>query len=110
MTPGSNPGTPTRFNTMSSTFTKKIEDFTCENCGTVVYGNGFTNHCSNCLWSKHVDVNPGDRACLCEGLMEPIESILKKQEYFVKQKCLKCGFFRVNSLGKNDNFSVLLNL
>ena len=107
MTPGSNPGTPTR---MSLKFKKTIEHFTCENCNTKVQGDGFTNHCPNCLWSKHVDIYPGDRACACGGLMEPVESILKKQEYFVKQKCITCGFYRINGLAKNDNFSVLLGL
>lgn len=36
-------------------FTRVIEDFICENCGTEVKGNGYTNHCPKCLWSKHVD-------------------------------------------------------
>ena len=53
-------------------FNRRIEDFTCEHCGTEVHGNGYTNHCPNCLWSKHVDINPGDRAADCGGLMEPI--------------------------------------
>ena len=45
-------------------FTRKVEDFTCEHCGREVHGNGYTNHCPHCLHSKHVDVNPGDRAGL----------------------------------------------
>lgn len=42
-------------------FTKTVEDFICAHCGTHVRGNGYTNHCPECLWSKHVDNNPGDR-------------------------------------------------
>ena len=32
---------------------------------------GYTsrNHCPFCLWSLHVDENPGDRACECGGEM-----------------------------------------
>ncbi|MFJ8519606.1 RNHCP domain-containing protein [Lysinibacillus xylanilyticus] len=47
--------------------------FQCENCGTIVEPNGsFRNHCPNCLFSKHMDNVPGDRASTCKGLMRPI--------------------------------------
>jgi len=49
-------------------FQKKKEDFKCEKCGREVIGTGYTNHCPDCLWSKHVDVNPGDRQSKCLGL------------------------------------------
>ncbi|WP_420871372.1 RNHCP domain-containing protein [Lysinibacillus xylanilyticus] len=32
----------------------------------------FRNHCPKCLFSKHVDTVPGDRASTCKGLMRPI--------------------------------------
>ncbi|MEK7158524.1 MAG: RNHCP domain-containing protein, partial [Patescibacteria group bacterium] len=47
---------------MSRTFQRRVEDFTCESCGAQVTGDGYTNHCPQCLVSKHVDVYPGDRA------------------------------------------------
>ena len=72
-------------------FQRKIEDFTCENCGAKVRGNGYTNHCPNCLYSKHVDINPGDRQEVCGGLMEPIFLILEKKGYKITHQCLKCG-------------------
>jgi len=39
------------------------EDFTCENCNEEVKALGYTarDHCPYCLYSKHVDKNPGDR-------------------------------------------------
>jgi len=37
-------------------FSKKVENFTCEACGNKVKGSGYTDHCPNCLYSKHVDV------------------------------------------------------
>ena len=61
-------------------FIKNIEDFTCEHCGAPVKGTGYTNHCPKCLWSKHEDVNPGDRASDCHGLMKPIDiGVLQKE-------------------------------
>jgi len=52
-------------------FQRQKEDFVCGECGTTVSGTGYTNHCPQCLWSMHVDVNPGDRAAACGGMMEP---------------------------------------
>ncbi len=76
---------------MGKRFQRKIEDFECENCGVFVKGDGYTNHCPKCLYSKHVDNNPGDRTNECGGLMKPINAFLKKQEWFLEQKCEKCG-------------------
>ena len=72
-------------------FQKRIENFICENCGRKIKGDGYTNHCSNCLWSKHVDINPGDRKEACRGLMKPIGINLKEGEYILIHCCLKCG-------------------
>ncbi|HLR46538.1 MAG TPA: RNHCP domain-containing protein, partial [Deinococcales bacterium] len=49
--------------------------FTCSNCGAEVpplARGGCRNHCPRCLHSLHVDVNPGDRASDCGGLLEPV--------------------------------------
>ena len=56
---------------MSQKFKRKIEDFVCGHCKQKVKGNGYTNHCPKCLWSKHVDLTPGDRASGCKGMMAP---------------------------------------
>ena len=64
-------------------FQKKVEDFVCERCGTFVKGTGYTDHCPKCLWSKHVDVNPGDRKSECLGTMEPIGVEVKSKEYII---------------------------
>ena len=58
---------------MPKLFQKTVEDFICEHCGNKVAGDGYTNHCPNCLWSKHVDVNPGDRAAICGGMMKAVK-------------------------------------
>ncbi len=91
-------------------FNRQIEDFTCEHCGTKVHGNGYTNHCPNCLWSKHVDINPGDRAADCGGLMEPIAVEMKNGEYILTQKCTKCGHIRRNKVCDDDNFDAVIAL
>lgn len=91
-------------------FTRQIENFICENCRTKVIGNGFTNHCPKCLYSKHVDVNPGDRAEVCGGLMKPISVIKKGDEYSVVQQCLRCGFERKNKVLSGDDFESLLKI
>lgn len=91
-------------------FNRRIEDFICEHCGAEVHGNGYTNHCPNCLWSKHVDVNPGDRAADCGGLMEPVDVELKNGEYILLQKCKKCGHLRKNKVSPEDNFEEIIKL
>ncbi|MFA6279068.1 MAG: RNHCP domain-containing protein [Candidatus Paceibacterota bacterium] len=91
-------------------FQKNKEDFTCEQCGAEVTGNGYTNHCPKCLWSKHVDVFPGDRAATCQGLMEPIDAALESEGYVILQRCVTCGHERRNKASKDDDFDVILQL
>lgn len=96
---------------MSEKFQRKIEDFECENCGALIVGNGFTNHCPVCLYSKHVDIFPGDRAEECQGLMEPIGVELEKGKYVITQKCLKCGkLWRNEARSEDDIGQFLTNL
>ena len=88
-------------------FIKKIEDFRCENCGHQVKGNGYTNHCPKCLWSKHVDINPGDRQNECGGVMEPEEAFFQNGNWFVMHKCQKCGDQKKIKLKENDNLKAV---
>lgn len=91
-------------------FKKKKEDFVCENCGEEVGGDGYTNHCPHCLFSKHVDNYPGDRAADCGGLMEPIDTEESGGEWKVIQKCRKCGKIHKNKLSVIDNFDHLVKI
>ena len=95
---------------MSGRFTKVVENFTCAHCGTAVVGSGFTNHCPKCLHSLHVDVNPGDRAEACRGLMEPIGATQDHSEVVIVHRCSKCGQTRRIRKAENDNFEAILNL
>ena len=92
------------------TFQRTREDFKCEHCGVGVKGNGYTNHCPRCLWSKHVDINPGDRAEECGGLMEPIDIELKEGKYVIVHRCQKCGFIRRNKVCDTDDFDSVIAL
>lgn len=89
-------------------FKRTIEDFTCENCGFFVKGTGYTNHCPKCLYSKHVDMNPGDRINICLGLMKPVSIEQEHGEYFILHKCIKCRFQKRNKATKEDNLVILL--
>jgi len=91
-------------------FQRKIEDFVCEKCGEKVEGNGYTDHCPVCLWSKHVDINPGDRLADCGGMMKPAGFEVKNGKYIIYYKCVKCGFEHKVKLAPLDNFSSLIEL
>ena len=91
-------------------FTRTIEDFTCENCGTKVQGNGYTNHCPKCLWSKHVDINPGDRLNICGGMMKPVAVELDHGEYVLTHRCEICGATKRNKTLPTDNFDAIITL
>lgn len=88
-------------------FTRRKEDFVCDVCGTQVHGNGYTNHCPNCLASKHVDVNPGDRASDCHGIMEPVDYKTKNGKEYIVHRCEICGHTRPNKVDAADNRETL---
>ena len=95
---------------MTQTFKRRIENFTCEHCGEKVQGNGYTNHCPKCLWSKHVDVHPGDRVATCGGLMEPIRVSSKKDSYVITHRCVRCGYEKNNEAAVNDDVDLLISI
>lgn len=94
---------------MSLKFIKNKEDFTCEKCGTFNMGDGYTNHCFSCLWSKHVDNFPGDRAQKCGGLMRPVSIKIRENTYILRHKCEVCGLEKNNKTTKNDVLDNFLN-
>ena len=93
---------------MVKNFTRRIEDFICDECGTFVKGNGYTNHCPECLSSKHVDINPGDRAATCQGTMYATAVEVKGAEQYIVHRCVVCGHTRRNKVSPNDNFNAIL--
>ena len=93
-----------------TSFVKNKEDFICDHCGAENIGNGYTNHCKKCLWSMHVDINPGDRLSHCGGMMPVVAIETKGDKYILTHECEKCGFKRRNFFGDNDNFDELIRL
>ena len=95
---------------MSSKFKKTKEDFICGKCRFSVVGDGYTNHCPQCLWSKHVDVFPGDRLESCGGLMEPTAVVKEQGQEKLVHTCVRCGKTRNNKVQKDDSFEALVAL
>ncbi|MFA7286410.1 MAG: RNHCP domain-containing protein [Patescibacteria group bacterium] len=92
------------------TFTRKKEDFICEHCAQNVVGDGYTNHCPKCLWSKHVDIDPGDRAATCHGMMRPIATRYEHDTFIVYHQCTVCNVIKKNKSVNDDAKSLLHTL
>jgi ribosome biogenesis GTPase / thiamine phosphate phosphatase len=91
------------------------EGFRCVNCGGQVSGDaaGTThrNHCPSCLWSRHLDVRPGDRAAACGGAMQPIAVWVKSDgEWALVHRCEQCGSVRTNRVAGDDSELALMSL
>ena len=94
-------------------FTKIDEEFICNNCGNKVEKLGYTSrdHCPTCLYSKHVDINPGDRLETCHGDLVPVSVELNpKKGYVIVYKCKKCGMIRKNKAAEDDNMELIIKL
>ena len=99
-------------------FAKLDDGFTCIHCGREVLPLGYSsrNHCPHCLWSRHVDINPGDRANPCGGILRPIRvEPDPKKGYIIIHKCDQCGEIRRNRAANEakvqpDDINLLIKL
>ncbi|OHA44726.1 MAG: hypothetical protein A3G04_04020 [Candidatus Taylorbacteria bacterium RIFCSPLOWO2_12_FULL_44_9] len=91
-------------------FQKKAENFKCKNCGVSVRGEGYRNHCPTCLWSKHVDVTPGDREEICKGLMRPFQVEFLRGGYVIVHKCQRCKVRRKNKTANDDDIDLIISI
>jgi len=92
-------------------FKRTIENFECQNCHTFVKGNGYTNHCPECLYSLHSDNNPGDRQNLCLGMMKPIDIVIKGGNPIdVMHQCTKCSLIKTNRLHSDDSVDAIIEI
>ena len=64
---------------------------------------GYRNHCPACLWSRHLDTRPGDRAEACGGLMQPVALDLRAAKgQVITHRCVRCGAMRKNRAAPDD--------
>lgn len=93
-------------------FTMRDENFICENCHKEVKLLGYTarDHCPYCLYSKHVDINPGDRNNPCKGLLKPIGIEKFKDTYKILYKCEKCHQSHKNIVAKDDDMNAIIKI
>lgn len=96
---------------MLKKFSRTTENFAYVVCAHFVEGNGYRNHCPNCLYSKHVDINPGDRQESCQGLLKPIaQSYHKKKGVIIVHECVNCKTIRRNRISEYDNLERIQQL
>lgn len=91
------------------------QDFQCIRCRHVVphhaFGTRHRNHCPMCLWSRHLDEEPGDRACPCAQPMEPVAIEVRREgEWSIVHRCTGCGTLRTNRIAGDDHELALLSL
>lgn len=82
--------------------------FNCCNCGRLVepesFGTRHRNHCPHCLWSRHLDLRPGDRRCVCRGPMAPVSIWLRDDgEGALIHRCTRCGALVSNRIAGDDD-------
>ena len=88
------------------------EEFICENCNKKIEKLNYTarDHCNYCLYSKHVDIMPGDRMNNCKGLLIPVGIEKFKNTYKIIYKCQKCNQIHKNIIANDDDFDKIIEL
>jgi DNA-directed RNA polymerase subunit RPC12/RpoP len=94
---------------------KAQRSFRCVHCrldvSTSAPGTAHRNHCPYCLWSRHVDDDPGDRASDCQASMEPIAITVRKDgEWVLIHRCNGCGVLHSNRVAGDDSELLLVRL
>ena len=111
-------GTSSRTVTAERTYYKTHackDTFTCKVCGRLCTpqnaGSDHRNHCPNCLSSLHVDIEPGDRASDCGGIMEPVAVWVRRGgEWAIIHRCKRCGALSSNRVAADDNPMKLMSI
>ena len=94
-------------------FKKNDTGFICLNCGVDVPALGISSrdHCTQCLYGLHVDINPGDRANVCRGALRPINITTDTRKgYVIHYKCKSCGANVNCKSAHDDNFEEILKI
>ena len=96
----------------------EADGFTCIHCALQVpgqsWGTKHRNHCPACLYSRHMDESPGDRASPCRAPMEPIGIEVRAGdrggEWAIIHRCRACGVIKANRIAGDDSERALLAL
>ncbi len=94
-------------------FTKNDESFICLNCNKKVEKLKYTSrdHCNHCLYSIHVDIEPGDRLNECKGKLVPINIIqTAKKGKVIEYRCAKCKAVLRNIVAEDDNEALMYKI
>lgn len=89
------------------------EGFTCLHCSAKVpqhQHGSCRNHCNQCLYSMHLDVNPGDRSSECGSLMKPVFVDVTQVESIIHHECLQCGKIQRNKSSPDDSLEKILEI
>ena len=82
------------------------QGFRCVQCQRDVpplVSGSYRNHCPYCLHSLHVDINPGDRASDCGGVLKPVGvDYSAKKGWVIVHRCERCGALRRNKAALDD--------
>jgi DNA-directed RNA polymerase subunit RPC12/RpoP len=88
--------------------------FICLNCKaqvTAITKGTIRNHCPFCLYSLHLDVKPGDRACGCRGLMAPYALDYHSQKgWQIIHLCQKCSHKTKNITSSDDDIDKIAEI
>lgn len=86
-------------------FIKNDASFICNHCGRRVEKLRYTSrdHCNYCLYSIHVDIEPGDRLNDCKGTLRPINVEMTNKNEVIIYKCEKCGKIVRNKVADDDS-------
>ncbi|MEM9624515.1 MAG: RNHCP domain-containing protein [Pseudomonadota bacterium] len=77
--------------------------FACVHCGAEVQpvtNGSYRNHCPFCLWSLHVDNQPGDRLSRCRAPMQPVAVVRNRKGWQIVHQCTKCGHKQPNKVAQ----------
>lgn len=94
-------------------FQRNDSGFICRHCGADVSPLKVSSrdHCPVCLWSIHIDINPGDRACGCLGDLEPMTAYPDaKKGFVIVYKCRSCGEIRRCKSAPDDDSGLVIGL
>ncbi|MDR0992316.1 MAG: RNHCP domain-containing protein [Ruminococcus sp.] len=96
----------------SKRFTMINESFVCAVCGqkTEKLKKTARDHCPRCLCSIHLDINPGDRAADCGGILRPVGIINGKKGLQIEYKCEKCGAVKRNITAPDDDYDLICRI